>query len=101
MKIWVEDEYACPEWARKHANKLWHFLGSALLTVTLGILGKHSAGMSATYSMLAGIDWELADMLLGHGTSKLDLVADALGCCTGMGVLLIHYYLEIGLWVLW
>lgn len=89
MKIffWVKDEWSCLEWTKKWADKLWHFLGSWVLTMVLGVVFKTSIIRSGSYSLLAGIvgwEWIVDCVIFRHGASRLDILADILGTICGM-----------------
>jgi len=105
--FWTADEHACPEWTRKHADKLWHGLGSALLCVSLAFYGV-SVLWCAIITFGLGLLWEvIVDCwILGKteklysatrctgirqhgGASKLDILADLLGTVLGVVIVLV------------
>ena len=108
--FWTADEHACPEWTRKHADKLWHGLGSALLCVSLAFYGV-SVLWCVIITFGLGLLWEVIIdcWILGKkkqvyceingvygivekregGASKLDILADLLGTVLGVVIVLV------------
>ena len=105
--FWTADEYACPQWTRKHADKLWHGLGSALLYVSLAFYGV-SVLWCVIITFGLGLLWEVIIdcWILGKteklysairctgirqhgGASKLDILADLLGTVLGVVIVLV------------
>ena len=92
MKLffWTEDEYSCPELTKKYADKIWHFLGCAFLTIVLYCkFGLHPVFAALCVWLSALIIWEIIIdcYILFNGASKLDILANTLGVMLAVGVI--------------
>ena len=89
--FWTTDEFSCPELTRKWADKIWHFLGSALLVVTLHLWFGWSWYVCGVVVWDLGALWEVVVdcWILNIGASGYDLIADLLGMVLGVGIILL------------
>lgn len=87
----VRNEYGCPEWTRKHADKIHHFWGSLACVILITFFHMRFGiaipiVWSAAYTLYLGIiGWEYGVdcVIQKNGYSLLDIVADTLGAALG------------------
>jgi len=85
---WTKDEYGCPEWTRRHADKLWHFLGCGWVTTWVHYrfnLNVWIAGVCVWIAAFTIFEWLIACILTDEGASKLDALSNTMGIMLAIG----------------